>query len=347
MFTILHNGEMFFDPRIDGYPLGAPKLLREANKIGTLTFTIFPTHPDYRNIVMLRSVFSVYKDGVLIYQGRPAYLKKRMKGAVEYKCEELTACMNDYKLRPMTFSGPVDQLLSAIVASFNNRSQSVSFGLGTVQNPGNIEWEQTDYIGHWDALQAIRGQFGGYIIPRYESGQILLDWLAEDDLPESSQAIRFGENLKDMFLETDSNETFSGIIPLGGVPEGETEKITIVSVNDGVDVLYNDDAVDLYGWRETVKEWKDVTDPQTLKGLAEEWLRGNGVKFRDSVQISAIDLHNADLSIESFEYLHWINAESSRHDLHARYILSREETPLDRPVGTQITLGSAPRTITT
>lgn len=346
MFTIHHNGELFFDPRVDGYPLGAPELLREANKIGTLTFTIFPPNPDYRTIKMLRSVFSVYKDGALIYQGRPAYRMKRMKGAVEYKCEELTACMNDYKLRPMTYSGPVDQLFMAILSSFNNRSQSVTFNPGYIQNPGEIEWSET-YIGHWDALQKLVTQFGGYIIPRYESGQILLDWLAEDDLPESSQSIRFGENLKDMFLETDTNETFSGIIPLGGVPQGETDKITIESVNGGSDVLYNDDAADLYGWRETVKEWKDVTDPETLKGLAEEWLRGNGVKFRDSVQISAIDLHNADLSIESFEYLHWITAESSRHDLHARYILSREETPLDRPVGTQITLGSAPRTITT
>lgn len=346
MFTIHHNGDLFFDPRVDGYPLGSPKLLREANKIGTLSFTIFPPHPDYRMIKMLRSVFSVYKDGTLIYQGRPAYLKKRMKGAVEYKCEELTACMNDYKFRPLTYSGPVDQLFMEIISSFNNRSQSVTFDPGYIQNPGEIEWSET-YIGHWDALQKLVSQFGGYIIPRYESGQILLDWLAEDDLPESSQSIRFGENLKDMFLETDTNETFSGVIPIGGVPQGQTEKITIESVNDGSDVLYNDDAADLYGWRETVKEWKDVTDPETLKQLGEEWLRGNGVKFRDSVQISAIDLHNSDLSIESFEYLHWINAESSRHDLHERYILSREETPLDRPVGTQITLGSAPRTITT
>lgn len=344
MYTIAHDGDMFYDPRLDAYPLKAPKLLREANKIGTLTFTIFPPHPAYGTIRTLRSLFSVYKDGVLIYQGRPAYSKRTFKNGMEYKCEEVTACMNDFMFRPVTYSGDVYGLFLQVISSFNNRSSSVAFEPGTIQNPGEVEYgEKNGYKGHWDVLQGFVKDFGGYIIPRYEGTKIYLDWLTDDDLPSSSQKIRFGENMTDMFIETDAVETFSGVIPLGGVPEGGTSKIDITSVNAGQDVIYNEDAVALYGPRETVKEW-DITDPQTLLDTAYAWIRGNSVKFRQSVQLKAVDLHNVDLSIESFDYMHWVQAESTRHDLSERYILSREEVPLDKPVGTNYTLGSTRRT---
>lgn len=344
MYTITHNGEVFFDPRLDSYSLKRPMLLREANKIGTLTFTMFPQHPAYGELKTLKSILNIYRDGELIFKGRPAYSKRAFRNAVEYKCEEITACMNDYMFRPTTFSGPVSELVLQVIASFNNRSQSVAFEPGYIQSPGNVEWTGKGYKGHWDVLQELVSDFGGYIIPRYEYNKIYLDWLIADDLPEAEQVIRFGENLKDLFIETDSNETFSALIPIGGVPAGETEKIDITSVNGGSDVIFNADAVDLYGYRETYKEWSAITDPAELLEAAYEWIRGNAVKFRQSVQISAVDLHNLDRGIEALSYMHWVKAESSRHDLFTRYILSREETPLDKPTGTVYTLGDTTRT---
>lgn len=343
MYTILLDGEMFFDPRIDGYPLGAPKLVREANKIGTLSFTIYPPHPAYGNISMLTSGFSVLKDGMLIYRGRPAYSKRTFKGAIEYKCEEITSIMNDFQFRPTQITGGADELFRQVVASINNRS-SVQFALGTVMNPGNIDIK-TEYMGHWDVLQKyLVSEFGGYIFPTYENNTVTLNWMREEDLPESEQVIRFGENMTDMFIEMDSQETFSGIIPIGGKPEGQDEKIDITSVNSGQDVIYNADAMDLYGQREIMKEWADITDPQELMDTGNAWIRENAIKFRQSVQISAIDLHNANYGIESFSYMHRVKAESTRHGLSERYLLSREEVPLDRPTGTKLTLGSTRRT---
>lgn len=344
MYRIMMDSALFFDPRVDGYPLGNPKLIREANKIGTLTFTIYPPHPAYGEIKMLTTVFSVYKDGNLIYQGRPAYSKRTFRNGIEYKCEELTAVMNDFQFRPVAFQGGTYQFFSSVISSANNYSGHIGFNPGDALNIASMDLK-TDYTGHWEALQKyLVSPYGGYIIPRYENSMITLDYLSEESLPESSQMITFGENMKDMFLEMDSQDTYSGIIPLGGIPSGETEKVNIKSVNYGMDVVYHAEAVDLYGPREVVREWKDVLNPGELKELGMAWLRENAIKFRQTVQISAVDLHNADFSIESFEYLHWIRAVSARHNLENRYVLAREEVPLDRPTGTVLTLGTTRRT---
>ena len=344
MYTIMHNGGVFFDPRLDSYSLKSPMLLREANKIGTLTFTMFPPHPAYGELKTLKSILDVYRDGELIFQGRPAYSNRAFRNGVEYKCEEITACMNDYKFRPVDFSGPASELFLQVLSSFNNRTQTVSFEPGYIQNPGNVEWTTAKgYKGHWDVLQLLASDYGGYIVPRYEYGKIYIDWLTEDDLPQAEQTIRFGENLKDLFIETDTNETFSALIPIGGVPSGGTSKIDITSIN-GTDVISNPDAVELYGYRETTKEWSWITDPAELLEAGYEWIRSSAVKFRQSVQISAVDLHNLNQGIEAFSYMQWVTAESSRHNLSAKYILSREEVPLDKPTGTVYTLGSTIRT---
>lgn len=345
MYTIKFGNDIFYDPRLDGYPVGDPKLVREANKLGTLTFTVYPTHPAYGNIQTLRSVFAVYKDWKLIYKGRPAYSKRAFKNGMDYKCEEITGAMNDYLYRPEEFSGDVSDLFYLILASFNNRSDGVTFEPGEIQNPGTIEYGPKDgYKGHWDALQTLVKAYGGYIMPRYENELIYLDWRRDEDLPNAQQEILFGANMTDMFIETDVLETFSGVIPIGGVPEGEEDKIDITSVNGGSDVLYNEDAVDLYGHRETMKEWPGITDPAELLEAGLEWVRGSSVKFRQSVKLSAVDLHYIDPSIESLPFMHWVTARSAQHDLFERYILSREEVPLNKPTGMKITLGDTRRT---
>ena len=343
MYRIMLDRELFFDPRVDGYPLSSPKLIREANKIGTLTCTIYTMHPAYGHIKMLTSIFSVYRDGRLIYQGRPAYSKRTFKGGIEYKCEEMTAALNDFQFRPVTFSGGTDEFFQVVLASAGDRLTAAQFGLGTVTNAGNMDLK-TDYKGHWDALQQyLVSPYGGYVIPRYRGSVIELDYVLQDALPHATQQIRFGQNMTNLFLEMNSDDTYSCIIPLGGIPSGGTEKTNVKSVNDGSDVLFNDDAVSLYGPRETVREWKDVTSPQELKELGLNWLMENAIKFRQTVQISAIDLHNADFEIEPFEYMQLVTAVSERHGLSKAYILSREEVPLDKPIGTVLTLGSTVR----
>lgn len=357
MYTIEADGKLLYDPRILDTAIGKPTLAQEANKHGTLSFTIYPDHALYGSLRKVLSVLSVYRDGDLIYQGRPTYTKRAFRNGIEYKAEEVTARLNDFKLRPGTYSGTVEGFIADTLAEYNARADSgCEIHVGRVQNsPGAaLEYEHNSYIGYWDALlDALVNAFGGYLVPRYEQNTVFLDYLTENDLPQSAQAIRFGENLTDLFIETNSDQTFSILIPTGADmdvtgQDGKTTKvpITIESVNDGKDYIMSSTGYDLVGWRETTKRWDSISDPAELLSTAQAYLASEAVKFTESVELSAVDLHNVDADIESFRFLEWVTAESTVHGLSERYVLSRITIPLGSPESATISLGATNRTLT-
>ena len=100
MYTIYHNGSLMYSPEFDEYTLEAPIMTLEANKFGTLQFTIYPDHPNYSNISKITSVLSVYKDGALYRQLRPTYSKRAFRNGITHKCESVLARLNDFQFRP-------------------------------------------------------------------------------------------------------------------------------------------------------------------------------------------------------------------------------------------------------
>ena len=59
MYTIYVDGRLLYDPRIQDTALKNPILELEANKHGSLSFTIFPNHAEYGNIKKVLS-YSLY-----------------------------------------------------------------------------------------------------------------------------------------------------------------------------------------------------------------------------------------------------------------------------------------------
>ena len=97
MYTLTNNGRVLFDPRLQGagYTLGDPQWLLEANKLGTLVFTIYPQNAEYSKVTKTDSVIGLYLDGELMQYLRPAYAKAEWNGGITYRCEEMAAKMND------------------------------------------------------------------------------------------------------------------------------------------------------------------------------------------------------------------------------------------------------------
>ena len=100
IYTITCDGELLFDPRLQDYALQNPVLDREANRAGTLSFTIYPGHPMYGQVHFLKSRLKVYRDGTLIFMARPSHVKRNFRGGIEYKCEEILAALEDVLFRP-------------------------------------------------------------------------------------------------------------------------------------------------------------------------------------------------------------------------------------------------------
>jgi len=358
MYTIYHDGRLMFDPRFDEYGLSAPTLTLEAHKFGSLSFTIYPNHPEYGRLNKISSTLSVYKDGVLFFQCRPAWSKRGMRNSIQYKCEDILARLNDFQMRPFDYSGTLEGFVDAVLASYNDRveiSKQILKGRVTVTDTTDyVHYSSVDYLPHWDVLQTrLVSTHGGYFVPRYESGGIYLDYLRDEDLSNATQEIRFGENLTDLFIETDAANTYSVLVPVGADYDtfdehGDpiTKRLTIESVNDGKDYIENAAGIALYGRRETSRRWENVTLPQNLLTKGREWLEQNAVKFAETVDLSAVDMHNANTNVEAFGWLQWINAVSTIHGLSEQYISEKITIPLGNPSSSKLRLGATRLTLT-
>lgn len=358
MYTIYNENRLLFDPRIEGYGITNPVLTLEAHKFGSLSFTIHPNHPEYGHISKLSSLISVYKDDVLFFQCRPAWSRRGIRNSIQYKCEDIIARLNDFQMRPFDFAGTVTEFVDEVLDSYNERAdedKKILRGNVTVTDTTDyVHYSSIDYLPHWEVLQTrLVDTHGGYFIPRYSGGNIYLDYLRDEDLPQASQEIRFGENLTDLFIETDANDTYSVLVPVGANYDTFDEhgdpvvkRLTIESVNDGVDYIENAAAIELYGRRETSRRWEDVIVPANLLRKGQEWLSKNAVKFAETVDISAVDLHNANSNIETFGWLQWITAVSTVHGISESYVSERISIPLGNPADSQLRLGATRLTLT-
>lgn len=128
MYTMTVDGRPLFDPRVCGYGLERPTLTQDANKFATLTFNIYPNHPEYAKINKRSSIIAVYVDGEIILKMRPVKSKLTFRGGVEYYCEELAARLNDIKRRPSYYSGTPEQFIGAVLSDFNSRYSGATPG---------------------------------------------------------------------------------------------------------------------------------------------------------------------------------------------------------------------------
>lgn len=181
MYSIYLDGQLLFDPRIDEIGVTAPTLELEANKFGSLTFTIYPNHPLYGSIDKISSILTVYKDDLKIYQFRPIWTQRQFKNAIKYKCEELLARLNDFKFRPFTYSGTLKGFVELVLNSYNlmcDSGKEIFVGNITVTDPNNyVSYSSKDYLGHWEVLQTrLQATHGGYFKARYTQSGIYLEF---------------------------------------------------------------------------------------------------------------------------------------------------------------------------
>ena len=209
--------------------------------------------------------------------------------------------------------------------------------------------DPNDYIARSDTeykdtlteiTEKLINTLGGYIhISRGTEGTPVINWI-EDYPYESGQYIEFGENLLDFTKENDGGEIATALIPLGAKDENSTtdKRLTIESVNHGVDYVYNQTAVDRYGWIFKTETWDDVTLPENLLTKATARL-AEMINQTISIELTAIDLSLMDRSIDSFSLGEYIRIVSEPHGLDDRLLLKKQSIDLLRPDNDKITLG--------
>jgi hypothetical protein len=221
-------------------------------------------------------------------------------------------------------------------------------GVVTVTDPNDyINRSSVEYLSSWDVLKTrLLDSLGGYLFVTYPNGQPTLNWYAVPP-DTSTQIIEFGQNLQDYARTVYGSETYTACIPLGAKDEATGERLTISSVNGGNDFITSPLADSLgYIYAPTSDvTWEDVTVPANLLTKAQKWLTNYGTKYKEKVNLKAIDLHNTDANIESFQFLDTVLVRSTPNGLSASYILTQITIPLNDPSSTTITLGGEQLTL--
>lgn len=349
MYKVLCDNALMCDSRIEELALLNPVVKLEENKAGSFSFKIPPKHPFYDVIKKRKSIVEVYRDEELIFSGMCNEASEDFYKQKEIFCEGELSYFNDSIQRPARYQGvTVRGLLEAFVNNHNaqvEESKHFQVGIVTVTDPNDYLYCYTNMESTMQALKKdLVDDLGGFFRIRHKDGIRYLDYLAESP-NTNTQVIKLGKNLIDFKSNLDTTDIATAIIPLGAKleespVEGLETRLTIESVNDGLDYIYDAEAVENYGWIYKTIEFDSVTTVATLKSKGEKYLAET--QFENVViEAKAIDLHITDSDIESFKVLDQIRVKSAPHGLNKYFRLTKQTLNLNNPEKDTVTLGKS------
>ena len=352
MYRILCDSYVLYDPRLADLFVFEPELTQKKNEPGKLSFMIPKEHPNYAVLEKLKSRIKVYRDDTLIWIGRAIEDERDLYENRKVLVEGTLAFLLDSILRPFTMDGTAAVVWEYLLSQHNAQvNVNQRLGLGNCDLAGSVSIATKDYLSAWQVLKtSLLDPLGGYLIVRYDENENpILDYLSE--VPDTStQKIEFGENLIDLVLSKSASETYTACVPLGAElrdidPESESDaRLTITSVNDGQDFLIDSALAAEYGVifaPSDLTTWDEITDPTILMNKGHDWLSGTGARFKQTIKLSAVDLHNADANIESFQFLDKVVVSCGTLCPEETYVLSELTIPLNNPASTGIVLGDS------
>lgn len=347
MYQVYCDSFLLYDDQKERYKIFEPKVELELNQIGKFEFTIYNDHPNFDWMQRLKSIITVYQDGYLLFRGRILNDEQGFYNEKNVECECELAFLVDSIQRPYDFNGTPAELFTQFINNHNSQVEaSHQFIVGdiTVTDANDyIARSDSEYLNTWESIEKkLIETHGGYIRIRHEADGIYIDYLADLNVL-SPQKIEFGKNLLDLKRQTKGEDIATAIIPLGA--KVEEARLTIESVNNGVDFVYNQEAVDTYGWIFKTQTWDDVTEPANLLTKGNEYL-AEQMKMLYSIELSAADLATVDKTVESFHLGTQVQVTTHPHSIDQLFLVSKVSIALLQPASNKMTLGESFYTLT-
>ena len=289
------------------------------NCFNSFDFTIMPGNPGYDLVSPLKSKITVYNTKTKKYEfvGRVLTPKSSMDtsgvASREYVCESELAYLNDSHQRYGEYHNITpEQYLRLLIGVHNSNVEAdkqFTVGIVTVTDPNNSIYRYSDYGTTWSNIKSdLIDTLGGELQVRYgDDGTRYLDYLASPGETKTTE-IKLGRNMRSASEELDVSGLYTRIIPLGAKikktdsdgNEVETdERLTISSVNGGVDYLDYADGIAQYGIIEGTIPYDDVTTPEALLAKGQAYVNSLSVVL--SNEISAYDLSSLGIDPDAFE----------------------------------------------
>ena len=347
MYRVYCDGLTLYNDKLENLRILNPAVELEENKTGSFTFGLPPDHPCYNLINKLKSLITVYQDDYLLFRGRVLDDTIGWHKQKTVTCEGELSFLIDSIQRPYDYSGTVSGYLNLLITRHNEQvEESKWFTVGNVTVTDANDYivrSNIDHVDTWTELQKkLIDLLGGYIVVRHEGYINYIDYLQDINLL-SSQAITFGKNLLDLKRIRKGADIGTVVIPLGAKlldAEGkETDtRLTIESVNDGLDYIVDEEAQAQYGSIVKTIIFDDVTEPQNLLTKGKAHL-AQLVNLPETVELTAVDLATVGTAFSSFHLGTQVSVTSQPHGIDQLFRVSKLSISLLNPAANKLTLG--------
>ena len=353
-----NDDQLVYDSRLDPHSLLALSYTSGLNKAGTASFTMPPGHPMYDGFVSYRTPVTIYRDGLLVFRGRVLYPEDDFRKDRTFVCEGERGFFHDAVMRPYLYQDGPAAVFADVLTLYNAQVEDFKqFALGdiTVTDANNyIRIESTKAEQVADTIDKLVERCGGYVVfTTNTEGKRTVNWLADLGY-RSNQTIEFGSNLTDFARSDASPDLATVIIPYGAVIESEEEeesggingpRVTIESVNDGLDFIQDYEAVALRGVIAKPVYWDDVSEPSNLLAKAQAYL-AKSRNIITGLTLTAVDLSELDKRIDTFQVGDLIRVTSKPHGVDEDFLLTERTVDLLDPKQGSVTLGKENASLT-
>lgn len=400
MYQVYCDQYQLYDPRSDKLNLLSAKCNLEANTVCEGSLTILHNHPFYDKLKPLKSVFEIKRDRHTLFRGRMTNNSRDFNKCLQVDLEGVLAFANDTIIPPFILkdgkltridqpdavvSGNVVQFFLTWILDQHNKYvkdwQKLKIGTVTVTSPdGDFTRTSEDYKTTWEILKTMlfESSLGGYLYVRYEDDGNYVDYVTQFEYT-NIQRMKIGANILDINTSSDTDTTYSVILPMGAsveetiTSEDETYEgmyvtihgsktmkvpITLDSLPDGNltddlvklgKYIYSKSAVEEYGWvcvppSDAIND--DIVDVGDLRDWAMAYLSGTASKYSNTIVITAIDLSLTDEQIASIRPYQNVIVDAPTYGFDGTvYPLPKMEIDILNPQNTVVTIGDTTRSL--
>lgn len=295
--------------------LSSGSVVQGINGIDSFTFSLLVANIGYDKIQDFKTLVSVYNTTKKRYDflGRVLYSENSMdtNGLIEKQviCESYLGFLCD---SIQTYIEPKNwtllELFSQIINVHNSQVEEYKqfkIGIVTVEDPNDNIYIGIQRNNSWKTIEdKLIKKLGGEISFRVEDDGIYLDYLKEIGGTRST-TIELSKNMKSITREDDPTNYVTYLIPLGAKLQDENgndteERVTIETVNNGINYIKDVDAEQKFGKRYGIVEFDDVHEPSILLSKGNEWLKENN-KVKVKYTLTALDLSPLGIDIDDIE----------------------------------------------
>ncbi len=354
-YRVYCDGLLLYHSKLENLKILNPSVELEVNKTGSFVFTLPADHPYYGLIHKLKSIITVYQDDYLLFRGRVLDDEIGWHNEKAVSCEGELAFLLDSIMRPYEFTGRRKEERKRRGERKKEKGEKEKrcvMGNVTVTDANDyIVRSNIDYTDTWTELQKkLIELLGGYLQVRHENGVHHLDYLQDFTLL-APQTITFGKNLLDLKRIRKGAEIATAVIPLGAKlkdAEGNDtdERLTIESVNAGVDTIVDENAKAQYGLIVKTVIFDDVTEAANLLTKGKAHL-AQLVNLPETIELTAADMAAVGANVASFHLGTKVRVVSKPHGIDQLFTVSKLSINLFEPASNKLTLGGVVDTFTT